>query len=398
MSNKPSSLTKRRLLPQEERLEVVKQRGKMLIGVPRETHYQEKRVCVTPDNVSVMTSQGHQFLIETNAGKDASFSDKDYAEAGAEIVYDTQKVFQCPIVLKVEPPSLKEISFMREGSLFFSALQLKTQKKEYIEALMSKKISAIAYDFIKDEQGEYPIVKSLSEIAGVASVLIASELMSGEKGNGLLFGNISGVKPAKLVVLGAGTVAESVIKSAIGLGVSVKVFDKSVGKLRNLQHNVGRSIYTSTIQPKELQKALMRCDVAIGAIRGKTRAPILVTEDMVKNMKENSVIVDVSIDRGGCFETSELTTHSQPTFVKHGVIHYGVPNIPSRYPKTASISMSNILIPYLISIADEGGFENSFRNMRNLRKGMYLYKGILTHKNVADWFDMPFTNVDLLFL
>lgn len=385
-------------MPQEERLEVEKQKGKLVIGIPKETHYQEKRVCVTPDTVATMTAQGHRFLIETNAGKNASFLDKSYSEAGAEIVYDTKKVFQCPVVLKVEPPSLQEIEMMNQGAVLFSALQLKTQKKSYLNALMAKKITAIAYDFVKDEQGAYPMVKSLSEIAGIASILIASELMSGAEGNGLLLGNISGVKPARVVVLGAGTVGEGAARSAIGLGASVKVFDNSVSKLRTLQQRLGKTVYTSTIQPKELQKALMRCDVAIGAIRGKLRAPILVTEEMVKKMKENAVIVDVSIDRGGCFETSELTTHDHPTFVKQGVIHYGVPNIPSRYPKTASLSISNILTPYLLTIAEEGGFENAIRIVKDLQNGMYLYKGILTHKNAANWFDMPFRDINLLFL
>lgn len=385
-------------MPQEERLEVEKQKGKLVIGIPKETHYQEKRVCVTPDTVATMTAQGHRFLIETNAGKNASFLDKSYSEAGAEIVYDTKKVFQCPVVLKVEPPSLQEIEMMNQGAVLFSALQLKTQKKSYLNALMAKKITAIAYDFVKDEQGAYPMVKSLSEIAGIASILIASELMSGAEGNGLLLGNISGVKPARVVVLGAGAVGEGAARSAIGLGASVKVFDNSVSKLRTLQQRLGKTVYTSTIQPKELQKALMRCDVAIGAIRGKLRAPILVTEEMVKKMKENAVIVDVSIDRGGCFETSELTTHDHPTFVKQGVIHYGVPNIPSRYPKTASLSISNILTPYLLTIAEEGGFENAIRIVKDLQNGMYLYKGILTHKNAANWFDMPFRDINLLFL
>jgi len=400
MSKKPTSpFSRQELLPQEETLEIQKQKGKLVIGIPKETHYQEKRVCLTPDAVGALTAQGHKFVIETGAGNGANFSDNEYSEAGAKISYDVKEAFGCQIVLKVEPPSLDEIKLINPQSTLFSALQLKTQTKNYFEALANKRITAIAFDYIRDEQGVYSIVKSLSEIAGTASILIASEIMSNDnKGNGLLLGNISGVPPSEVVILGAGTVGEFAARSAIGLGANVKVFDNSITKLRCLQRNLGRAIYTSTIQPKTLQKALMRCDVAIGALRGKSRSPIIVTEEMVELMKEGAVIVDVSIDRGGCFDTSEITTHKKSTFVKHGVIHYCVPNIPSRYSRTASVSISNIFTPYLLSIAEEGGFENAARLDKSLQKGMYFYHGILTNKTVADWFNLPFRDINLLFL
>ncbi|MDG1527611.1 MAG: alanine dehydrogenase, partial [Polaribacter sp.] len=256
-----------------------------------------------------------------------------------------------------------------------------------------------AFDYIKDEHGFYPVVKSLSEIAGTASVLIAAELLSNSNnGNGLLVGNIGGVPPTDVVIIGAGTVGEFAARSALGLGARVKVFDNSITKLRRLQHCLNTPIYTSTIQPKTLLKALMRCDIAIGAIRGKNRSPIMVTENMVEQMKDGALIVDVSIDCGGCFETSKVTTHSEPTFVEHGVTHYCVPNIPSRYARTASVSISNIFTPYLLSIAEEGGFENAARFDKSLRNGMYFYHGILTSKTVADWFNLPFRDVNLLIL
>ncbi|MBG7629357.1 MAG: alanine dehydrogenase, partial [Bacteroidetes bacterium] len=256
-----------------------------------------------------------------------------------------------------------------------------------------------AFDYIRDEHGVYSVVKALSEIAGIASILIAAEIMSSANhGNGLLMGNISGVPPTDVVILGAGTVGEFAARSAIGLGARVKVFDNSLTKLRSLQQRLGQPIYTSTIQPKTLQKALMRCDIAIGAIRGQSRSPIVVSESMVENMKDGAVIVDVSIDRGGCFETSELTTHKIPTIQKHGVIHYCVPNIPSRYSRTASVSISNIFTPYLLNISEEGGFENAARFDKSLQKGMYFYHGILTNRTVADWFNLPFRDINLLFL
>jgi len=400
MSKKVTSpFSRQELLPQEETLEIQKRKGKLVIGIPKETHYQEKRVCLTPDAVAALTAHGHKFVIETGAGNGANFSDKEYSEAGAKISYDVKEVFGCNIILKVEPPSLDEIKLINPQSTLFSALQLKTQTKDYFEALANKRITAIAFDYIRDDQGVYSIVKSLSEIAGTASILIASEIMSKDnEGNGLLLGNISGVPPTEVVILGAGTVGEFAARSAIGLGANVKVFDNSITKLRCLQQNLGRAIYTSTIQPKTLQKALMRCDIAIGALRGINRAPVIVTELMVEQMKEGAVIVDVSIDRGGCFNTSEITTHKKPTFVKYGVIHYCVPNIPSRYSRTASLSISNIFTPYLLNIAEEGGFENAARLDRSLQKGMYFYHGILTNKTVADWFNLPFRDINLLFL
>ena len=397
MSKQYSPFSKEQLMPKPEMLEIKREKGELFIGVPKETHLQEKRICLTPDAVAALTNHGHKIIIETGAGEGANYSDNEYSEAGAKISYSTEEVFGCNLILKVEPPSIKEIKYINPQSVLFSALQLKTQNKKYFEALAKKRITAIAFDFISDEHGVYPVVKSLSEIAGISSILIAAELMSNSsKGNGLLLGNIGGVLPPEVVILGAGTVGEFAARSAIGLGAQVKVFDNSVTKLRRLQHNLGFMVFTSTIQPKTLQKALMRCDVAIGAVRGKTRTPILVNETMVEQMKDGAIIVDVSIDSGGCFETSEITTHTEPTFVKHGVIHYAVPNIPSRYARTASLSISNIFTPYLLNIGDEGGIEDAARFDKSLQRGMYFYHGILTNKAVADWFSLPYRDINLL--
>ncbi|MFD0862155.1 alanine dehydrogenase [Sungkyunkwania multivorans] len=398
MSKQPlSPFTKQQLLPQEETLEILRKKGELFIGIPKETSYQEKRVCLTPDAVAAIVAHGHRVLIESKAGKGANFSDKDYSEAGAEITNDTKKVFSCPMILKVEPPSMQEIELINPQTILISAIQLKTQSKKYFEAIASKRITALGFEFIRDEDGTYPAVRTLSEIAGTASVLIAAELMakSGD-GNGLMLGNISGVPPTEVVILGAGTVGEYAARGAIGLGANVKVFDNSITKLRTIQTHLGRPIYTSTIQPKNLLKALKRCDVVIGAVRGKNRSPILVTETMVEHMKSGAVIIDVSIDMGGCFETSEVTTHDHPTFIKHNVIHYCVPNIPARYSRTASVSLSNIFTPYLLKIAEDGGLENSLRFDRGLKSGLYFYHGILTNKSVADWFDLSYSDINLL--
>ena len=351
MGKQVSPFTKEQLIPQEETLEIYKNKGQLFIGIPKETSYQEKRVCLSPDAVAAITAHGHRVMIESDAGKWARFSDRDYSDAGAEITKDTRKVFSCPTILKVEPPSAEELDMINPQTILLSAVQLKTQCKEYFQKLAAKRITALGFEFIRDEDGSYPIVRALSEIAGTASVLIASEIMSNHaEGNGLMFGNISGVPPIEVVIIGAGTVGEFAARSAIGLGANIKVFDSSLTKLRNIQCNLGRTFYTSTIQPKNLSKAIKRCDVLIGAVRGKNRSPVLITEDMVTTMKRGAVIIDVSIDMGGCVETSEITSHDKPIFTKHNIIHYGVPNIPSRYARTSSLSISNIFTPYLLTL------------------------------------------------
>ncbi|MBZ4044754.1 MULTISPECIES: alanine dehydrogenase [Flavobacterium] len=397
MSITLTPFTKQQLLPQEEKLEIGRQKRELFIGIPKETSYQERRICLTPDAVNSLTYAGHRVMIESGAGESSSYSDKEYSDAGAEVTNDTKKVFGCPLLLKVEPPTLAEIKMINPETTIISAIQLKTKKKAYFEALAQKKITALAFEYIKDEDGSYPAVKSLSEIAGTASILVAAELMiTNEFGKGLLFGNITGVPPTDVVILGAGTVGEFAAKTAIGLGANVKVFDNSITKLRRLQNNLNQRIFTSTIQQKALLKALRRCDVAIGAMRGKERCPIIVTETMVEHMKKGAVIVDVSIDMGGCFETSEVTTHEKPTFIKSNVLHYCVPNIPSRYSKTASLSISNIITPYLLQIAEDGGLESAIRCNKGLKNGIYLYHGILTNKAIGEWFDLPDNDINLL--
>lgn len=397
MEKSLSPFSKAQLIPKEERLEVSQDNVQLRIGLPKERSFQEKRICLTPDAVSALTNNGHQVIIEAGAGNNAAFEDKEYSEAGAKISNDTAKVFNCPVILKVEPPTLAEIEMLKPNAILISALQLKMQEKAYFEALREKKITALAYEFIKDNDGAFPAVRQISEIAGAASILIASEIMSiTNAGNGLMLGNISGVPPTEVVIIGAGIVGESAAKSALGLGANVRVFDNSITKLRSLQANIGQRVYTSTMQPKNLMKALMRCDVAIGATKGKNRAPVMVNEAMVELMKQGAVIIDVSIDMGGCFETSELTTHDQPTFEKHGVIHYCVPNIPARYSRTSSVSLSNIFTPYLLQIAEAGGLENAIRQNMGLKNGLYVYHGVITNKSVSNWFDLDASDLNLL--
>lgn len=400
MAGQPQFLTytEKTLLPQEERLEIGKKKSDLFIGLPRETAFQERRISLAPDAVSVLVNNGHRVLVESKAGEHASFSDTEYSEAGAEIVYDTEKVYQADIIIKVHPPTLEEIAMMKNKQTLISALQLKIQTVDYFKALMKKQISAVAWDYMQDEDGTVPIVRSMSEIAGNTSILIAAEIMSNiNNGKGLMLGGISGVSPANVVILGAGTVGEFAARASMGLGAQVMVFDKSTSKLRRLQNDLNCRIPTSIIQPKVLEKWLMRADVVIGAIRAlEGRTPCLVTDEMVQKMKPGSVVVDVSIDQGGCFETSEITTHESPTFLKYDVIHYGVPNIPSRVARTASFSVSNIFLPTMMEMGEHGGIEKLIRSHRGMRSGLYMYHGNLTNRGIGDWFKLPYKDIDLI--
>lgn len=387
-------------MPQEEMLEVARKKSSLQIGIPKETSIQEKRIPLVPDAVGLLVNNGHDVIIETGAGEGCSFSDKDYSEAGAQIVYGTEEVYKANMILKVEPPTLEEIDMMQHGQLLISALQLPIQPKDFLKKLVAKKITAVAFDYIKDPDGILPIVTAMSEIAGNTSILIAAEYLSNQRnGQGQMFGGISGVSPTEVVILGAGTVGEFAARSAIGLGASVKVFDNNIHKLRRLQNAVGQRLQTSIVQPKVLLKALKTADVVIGAISNKIgRAPIIVTEEMVKCMKDHSVIVDVSIDKGGCIETSEITSHQAPVFSKHGVIHYCVPNIASRVARTASYALSNVIAPTILDTGEYGGIEAMIRSYVGIQNGVYIYKGILTNKYLAETFNMPYKDINLLLM
>ena len=379
-------------LPQEEVLELKAENKKLSIGIPKEVLLQEKRIGLVPDAVNLLTNNGHHVLVQSGVGEVINFSDKEYSDCGAQIVDTAKEVYQADIILKVSPPTHEEIQFMEKKQTLISALQLKIQSPDFFQKLMDKKITAIAYDYIQDEDGIFPVVRSMSEIAGNASILIASECLSNlNHGKGLLMGGVAGVSSTDVVILGAGTVGEFAARSAIGLGASVKVFDKSLSKLRRMQDKISERVDMNTINPKALEKSIRRADVVIGAIRSRdSRTPCLISEDMVKLMKPGSVIVDVSIDRGGCVETSEITSHKTPTFIKHGVIHYCVPNIPSRVARTASFSLSNIFSSLLLDIGEYGGVNKIIFNKPNIGQGAYIINGQLVNKGISEWFNLPY--------
>ncbi|MDB4516440.1 alanine dehydrogenase [Crocinitomicaceae bacterium] len=388
------------LQPKEETLEIARKKGSLFIGIPKETSFQERRVALVPETVSLLVANGHRVRVESKSGEGSNFSDNDYSEAGAEIVHNTEEVFQCDLIFKVAPPSEQEIEMMPGNQTLISALQISIQPKKILQNLMEKKVTAIAWDYIRDESGVFPVVRTMGEIAGTTAILVAGNLLSSfNQGKGMMLGGIPGVQPAEVVIIGAGSAGESATRAAIGLGASVKVFDNSISRLRRLQNDLGSRVFTSVIQPKVLAKSLMRADVAIGALRAPLgRTPCVVTEEMVQSMKSGSVIVDVSIDQGGCFETSRITTHDKPTFRVHDIIHYCVPNIPSSVSRTASFALSNIFSPVLIDMGACGGPKDMIVKDPGFRGGVYIYKGILTSEVLGKVFDLKYKDIELLLM
>jgi alanine dehydrogenase len=382
----------------EETLDVKPSSSALKIAIPKENAFQENRIALTPDAVGVLINNGHQVVLEHNAGEAAHFSDKDYAEAGAQIVYDKKEIFTNELIMKSAPVSDEELPLLSIGQTIISPIHLPVMKTHILEKMMEKKITALSFENLKDESGHNPIVRSMSEIAGSAVMLIAGQyLSSANNGKGALLGGISGIPPTKVIIIGAGIVGEYAARTALAMGASVKVFDNNIYKLKRLQNNMGVRLWTSVIEPKILAKQLKTCDVAVGALTSTSgRTPVVVSEEMVAQMRPGSVIVDVSIDRGGCFETSEVTSHEQPVVSKFGVLHYGVPNIPSGFARTASQAISNVLMPLLIKIGDEGGLEELIWHQSNIRNGVYMFKGSLTNFHLSQRFNLKYTDLNLL--
>ena len=385
--------TEEQLIPQEEKLEVLKKGKKFIIGIPKETCLNEKRLCITPDAVQVLIDHGHQIIIEAGAGGGSFFKDLQFSEAGAQITTDKSVVYGQDLVLKINPPTDDEMQYLKPNAYLVSALQINLRDKDYFKKLAEKKVNAIAFEFIMDEYRQLSLVRLIGEIAGRISILYGAELLG--KSNGLMLGGITGVRPTEVVILGAGIVGEFATKAAIGLGASVKVFDNSLSKLRRLNTLVDSRVPTSIIDPKELTKSLRRADVVIGALP-RLNMPVIVTEEMVKVMKKGSVIVDLTIDYGGCIETSEVTTHEDPVVIKHDILHCGLPNLTSRMPRTTTKAISNFFLSYLLNYDEEGGFENMLLKKNEMKQSLYMYKGRHTKKAICDKFDLTYHDINLL--
>lgn len=398
MTSKPLISTSFNYETLEETLDIKPKGAQLHIGIPKEIAFQENRVALTPDAVGVLVSNGHEVTIEHNAGEGAHFADRDYSEAGAKIVYNREDVFKAPILVKSAPIIDEDLPLLQYNQMIISPIHLSILKAELLQKMMEKRVTAISFENLKDDSGSYPIVRSMSEIAGSAVMLIAAQYLgSANHGKGVLLGGISGIAPTKVIIIGAGIVGENAARAALALGASVKVFDNSVYRLKRLQDNIGHRLWTSVIEPRLLAKQLKTCEVAVGALSNESgRTPIVVTEEMVSSMRHGSVVIDVSIDRGGCFETSEITTHQAPIYTKYGVIHYCVPNIPSGFARTASQAISNVLMPLLLEAGDDGGFEQMVWHRVHLRSGIYMFKGALTNFYLSERFNLKYTDLNLL--
>lgn len=386
------------MLPQEEMLAIGRKHKKLSIGIPKEKQQVEQRVSLTPEAVEVLVGSGHEIILESQAGEGARYTDNDYSECGAFIVDNKKLVLGADVVLKVSPLEIKEIEMLKGNQVILSSIHLSRQSEEYIRGLMDKKSTAIAIEQIKDEHGCFPVIQSMSAISGISAISIAAELLSNRNdGKGILLGGISGITPTEVVIIGADTIAEFAARAALGMGAFVKIFDNSPNKLEELQRNLGRRVHTSIFHPKVLRRTLKSADVVIGALNLWDTGPrYFVTEDMVKEMKKGSVIIDLSIDQGGCIETSEYRSHQDAVYTKYDVIHYSVPNLPSRVARTASIALSNILSPILVTIGNSGGFKPFLKANLGVRNSVYLYNGILTNEYIGNLFGIPSKNIDLL--
>lgn len=386
------------LIPKESPAPLKKGGKPITLGMPKETSTEEKRVVLSPDAVRILSQNGIEVLVETQAGDRAKFTDQHFSDAGAKIAYSSKEVFAADVVLKVNSPTEEEIADMSPGACLISALQLEKQEASYIQALNAKKITALAFEYLEDKVGGMPVVRAMSEIAGSTVMLIASEYLSSvNEGKGLILGGITGVPPTQVVIIGAGTVAEYAARTALGLGASIQVFDNHLYKLRRIKQLLGQQIATSTIDNASLSQALAEADVVIGALRAeKGRNKIVVTEEMVAKMIPGSIIIDVGIDQGGCIETSRMTTHENPVFRAHEVIHYGVPNIASRVARTASYSLSNIFTPILLQMNDLGGAEEMIFTYKWFLKGVYTYRGSLTNAFLSKKFGINHKELQLL--
>lgn len=393
-----SELTAVGMMTKESPLAVKKGSRQLLVGLPKELSFNEKRIVLSPEAVGLLSNNGIQVIVESGAGLYAKFNDQDYSDAGAKISYSRKEVFQADVVLKIDPPSLEEIKEMSQGACLISALQLENQSAEFIQGLNEKKITAVAFEYLEDKVGGMPVVRAMSEIAGSTVMLIAAEYLSSvNEGKGLILGGVTGVPPTQVVIIGAGTVAEYAARTALGLGANIKVFDNHIYKLRRIKHLIGQQIYTSTLDNHGLSQALAEADVVIGALRAeKGKNKLVVTEEMVANMMHGSIIIDVAIDQGGCFETSKMTSHDKPVYKIHDVIHYCVPNIASRVARTASFSLSNIFTPILLQMADLGGAEEMIFNYRWFLRGVYTYRGSLTNALLARKFGLNHKELQLL--
>lgn len=385
-------------MTREQLAEISEKRQSLRIGIPRERLYDEQRIPLAPESVAMLVQLGHTILIEHEAGLGAGFPDIEFSEAGAKLCATSEEIFACDVVLKVTPPTHEEIEMLGTRKLLISALHFCGRDKTFFQAMMKKRSTAISYETIRDKTGRFPVIQSISEIVGAGAIFIAATLLADPVyGKGTILGGFPGITPVEVVILGAGTVAASAAKTAINLGAMVKVFDNNVYKLRSISADPGAAVFTSIIQPKVLHKAMRSADVVIGALRAdEGHMPYVVPEEMVQSMKPGAVIIDVSIDQGGGFETSVQTSHKNPVYIKHGIAHYAVPNIASKYARTSSYALSNYFTPLLVKLGEYSNLNQFILNEPGLLEAIYMYQGILTHPMASKRFNIPGQDINLL--
>jgi len=394
---KHNSKEQRTLFPEECLLREISKQPRLSIGIPKENSTVETRLALTPEGVAIVAEEGHSVYVQRGAGVPMQYSDLQYSEAGAFMV-DASEVFNADLVMKIAPPTIEELNMMHDKSAIMSMLQLTNLSTDCIKLMMTKKLKAIAYELIKDEQKQFPVVSSISEIEGNTAIAVAAELMSNERGGkGLLLGGVAGITPTEVLILGAGITGSVAARTALALGASVKIFDHDINKLRKIQHYLGQQVFTSVIHPTVLFKALSTADAVIGNLRyinGSER--FMVSEELVKTMKPGAIIIDMSVDQGGCFETSECRTLKNPVYEKHGVIHYCVPNISARVARTSSIALSNIFAPILLKIGNSGSVDSAIIESAGFRHGAYIYGGVLVNRLIGNYYGIASNDIGLL--
>ncbi len=383
---------------QVETLEVLGKNKGSTIGVLKENFIQENRVALVPNSIRSIVGYGHKVIIESGAGAKAHYSDENYASTGAQVTKSRQEVLQSQIVIKSSPLTHDELDQLKAGQVLLTMLPWPMISKDYLKKLKQKKIRAFAMDYLQNPDGSFPVIRMMGEMAGRIAIQTASELLNVYAGGrGVLLGGVSGVPPSKVLILGAGVVGQHATQTALGLGASVRIFDNDINKITRLQDKIGRQLHTSSINPEYLAYQLTSADVLIAAMHGKNgRAPVLVSEEMVSKMKKGAVIIDVSIDQGGCVETSKMTTHSNPTFVTHDVIHYCVPNMASKVPRTSSLAISNVITPAILQLASPRNMVDLLYNNQGLMKGVYAYDGHITNEYLSKKYELKYTALQLL--
>jgi alanine dehydrogenase len=384
-------------MPKEEQLETAVKNRRITIGVPCDRQEIEKRVALTPESVNLLVENDNEVIVQKGAGLAAHYSDRDYSENGAIISDSPAMVYNADAIIKVSPFTEKETEYLKGNQTIFSSLNVMNVNEETIRTLIRKKVTAIAFEKLRDSNGEIPYIESMSEISGINSILIASEYLSNlHGGKGVLLGGVTGVTPTEVVILGANTAGEFATRAALGLGSTVKVFDSSLPKLRKFQNLLGQRLQTSVFHPQVLKKALKSADVLIGAMEIEDfQVSYHVTEEMIRSMKRGAIIIDLS-EAGGCIETTECRFMKDPVYEKAGVTHYSGWNLPNRVARTASIALSNIFTPVLQSLADSGGINQLLRYDSGLRRGAYLFNGILTNETLGLKFGIISKDLDLL--